>query len=282
MQESCHAVGAPDQPRLRQEALVEVRLLAREQRVILRRAQEALRSLGLLHLGEPDVPHTVARRRRPGRSARRRVSRRVARRGWVPRDGPPEGSRVRSVVPSSRSAFIAGCWRRRFRGCVPREQLPSQGRDLRRRLLAQHQQRVVVAEYCAFLPVDPDPRWIPQHEIEATPDRPVRPLTVEHVRERQFPMMEAVPPGQLVHEPQPRELVEHLLHVEHADLVGDTPGDVGGVLRVLGAEQVGGLSWADARLVDRAGQHERDLVEDSSRSGSLSASRMGQNHSAHQ
>ena len=38
--------------------------------------------------------------------------------------------------------------------------------------------------------------------------------------------------------------------------------NVGGVLSVLGAEEVGGLVGADAGLVDRAGEHEGDLVEE--------------------
>ena len=75
-------------------------------------------------------------------------------------------------------------------------------------------------------------------------------------------MVEAVALRQLLHEPEPRELVEHPLQVEHADLVGDTPGDRLGMRGVLRAEQVGGLPGTDAGLVDRASEHQRDLVEE--------------------
>ena len=77
MQEAGYAMAVPDHPRLRQEALVQVRVL-HEQRIVLSRAQETLRCLGLLELGKPDVPQIRARsrfrhsawRHGPGRRAR--------------------------------------------------------------------------------------------------------------------------------------------------------------------------------------------------------------------
>ena len=56
VQEARDAVPAADHPRLRQEALVQVGLLAREQGVVLPGVQERLRRLGLFELRQPVVP----------------------------------------------------------------------------------------------------------------------------------------------------------------------------------------------------------------------------------
>ena len=75
-------------------------------------------------------------------------------------------------------------------------------------------------------------------------------------------MVEAVALGEVVHELQARELLEQAVEVQHPDLVGDAFGEVGGVLGVLLAEEVGGLVGAEAGLEHGAGQHQGDLVQE--------------------
>ena len=58
MQEARDAGLASDHPRLGDEALVQIRLLAREQRIVLARIQVRLRRLGLLQLRQPRTPQT--------------------------------------------------------------------------------------------------------------------------------------------------------------------------------------------------------------------------------
>ena len=56
MQEARDATLASDHPRLGYEALVQIRLLTREQRIVLPRIQVGLRRLGLLQLRQPCAP----------------------------------------------------------------------------------------------------------------------------------------------------------------------------------------------------------------------------------
>ena len=77
-------------------------------------------------------------------------------------------------------------------------------------------------------------------------------------------MVKPVPLRQLLDELQPRKLLEQRLPGSSIpNLVGDALQRFSSAcLRVLGAEQVGGLVGTDAGLVDGAGQHQRDLVEE--------------------
>ena len=60
VQEAGNPVLTPEHPRLRQEALVQVGLLAREQGVVLPGVQKVLRRLGLFELGQPVGPQAGA------------------------------------------------------------------------------------------------------------------------------------------------------------------------------------------------------------------------------
>ena len=110
VQEAGHAVAAADHPRLGQEALVQVRML-HEQGVVLPGAQEALRRLGLLQLGEPDVAklragsgfRCRARRCRGGVSSRHAGRASGAVRNGI-RATACRGSRAAGCIASLRSA----------------------------------------------------------------------------------------------------------------------------------------------------------------------------------
>ena len=202
MQEARDAGLASDHPRLGDEALVQIRLLACEQWIVLLRIQVRLRRLGLLQLRQPRTPQ------------------------------------VR----------------------MPREGVVAQRADVGRRVAAQHEQRVVVAENSAFLPLHLHPRRIPKHQIESSARPAVGPVPIEQIRKRQLPVMEPVPMRKPVDEPQPGELLEQPVEIQHPDLVADALRDVGGVLGVLLAEEIRGLVGTEVGLVDGAGQHQGDLV----------------------
>ena len=104
---------------------------------------------------------------------------------------------------------------------------------------------------------------VPHHQIEPAARLPVPPGPVEQVRERQLPVVEPPLPGELIHEPEPRKLLEQLLQVQHPDLVGDPLRDVCGVLGVgvVVPEQAPHLR-SDLRVVHRSGQHQADLVQE--------------------
>ena len=120
-------------------------------------------------------------------------------------------------------------------------------------MIAQHEQRIAIAQNASLLPLHLHPRRIPQRQVESSAHPPLRRYPMEQIGERELPVMESVLPSEIVDELQPGELLEQPVEVQHPDLVADALGDVGGVLGVLLAEEIHGLVRTEVRLVDGAG-----------------------------